>query len=287
MEYETAFAFGPVVGVDDVNALTFANYLMNEHGMDPISFGVTLAAAMELYEMGVLTLEQTDGIPLTFGNAEALTVMAEKTGKFEGFGQELALGSKRLCEKYGHPELAMVVKGQEFAGYDSRAMQGMGLGYATGNRGACHLRHDTFTQDFEDIGTTGKAEACKTSQDDVSAIDSVGICLFTASAWDLGDLADQLDAACEGEWTAERLRESGERTWNLERLFNMKAGLTMADDTLPPRMLNDPVKTGTAKGNVNELDVMLPEYYSLREWSESGVPTDAVLKRLDLGAFSL
>ena len=287
LEYETAFAFGPVVGVDDVNALTFANYLMNEHGMDPISFGVTLAAAMELYEMGVLTLEQTDGIPLTFGNAEALTVMAEKTGKFEGFGQELALGSKRLCEKYGHPELAMVVKGQEFAGYDSRAMQGMGLGYATGNRGACHLRHDTFTQDFEDIGTTGKAEACKTSQDDVSAIDSVGICLFTASAWDLGDLADQLDAACEGEWTAERLRESGERTWNLERLFNMKAGLTMADDTLPPRMLNDPVKTGTAKGNVNELDVMLPEYYSLREWSESGVPTDAVLKRLDLGAFSL
>ena len=287
LEYETAFAFGPVVGVDDVNALTFANYLMNEHGMDPISFGVTLAAAMELYEMGVLTLEQTDGIPLTFGNAEALTVMAEKTGKFEGFGQELALGSKRLCEKYGHPELAMVVKGQEFAGYDSRAMQGMGLGYATGNRGACHLRHDTFTQDFEDIGTTGKAEACKTSQDDVSAIDSVGICLFTASAWDLGDLADQLDAACEGEWTADRLRESGERTWNLERLFNMKAGLTMADDTLPPRMLNDPVKTGTAKGNVNELDVMLPEYYSLREWSESGVPTDAVLKRLDLGAFSL
>ena len=103
LEYETAYAFGPVVGVDDVDALTFANFMMNEHGMDPISFGVTLAAAMELYEMGVLTKEQTDGIELKFGNAEALTVMAEKTGKGEGFGKELALGSKRLTAKYGHP----------------------------------------------------------------------------------------------------------------------------------------------------------------------------------------
>ena len=132
LEYETAFAFGPVVGIDDIDALTFAGYLMNEHGMDPISFGVTLAAAMELFELGLITLEETDGIPLEFGNAQALTVMAEKTGLQEGFGKMLGLGSKRLCEHYGRPELAMVVKGQEFAGYDSRALQGMGLGYATG-----------------------------------------------------------------------------------------------------------------------------------------------------------
>ncbi|MGI9311574.1 MAG: aldehyde ferredoxin oxidoreductase family protein, partial [bacterium] len=116
LEYETAFAFGPVVGVDDLDALTFAGFMMNEHGMDPISFGGTLAAAMELFEIGALSESDTDGIPLRFGNAEALTVMAEKTGKGEGFGRELGLGSKRLCEKYGHPELSMTVKGQEFAG---------------------------------------------------------------------------------------------------------------------------------------------------------------------------
>lgn len=287
LEYETAYAFGPVVGVDDVDALTFANYMMNEHGMDPISFGVTLAAAMELYELGAITREQTDGIELRFGNAEALTVMAEKTGKYEGFGQDLALGSKRLCEKYGHPELAMVVKGQEFAGYDSRALQGMGLGYATSNRGACHLKHDTFTEDFEDVSGNGKAAACKTSQDDTAAVDSVGICLFTSSMWDVGDLADMLDAACDGEWNAERVRESGERTWNLERLFNMKAGLTAADDTLPPRMLQEPAPTGTAKGKVSELDRMLPEYYGLRQWSKSGIPEGELLDRLGLADFSV
>ena len=286
LEYETAYAFGPVVGVDDVDALTFANYMMNEHGMDPISFGGTLAAAMELYEMGVLTKEQTDGIALNFGSAEALCVMAEKTGKYEGFGQELALGSKRLCEKYGHPELAMVVKGQEFAGYDSRALQGMGLGYATGNRGACHLKHDTFTEDMEDVSGNGKAKPCKDSQDNIAALDSVGLCLFTSSAWDVGDLADMLDAACEGDWTEQVLVEAGERIWNLERLFNLRAGLTMADDTLPERLLKDPAPSGTAEGKVNELDIMLPEYYKLRDWTAEGVPTDALKTKLGLESFS-
>ena len=127
LEYETAYALGPVVGCDDLDALTFAGFMMNEHGMDPISFGVTLAAAMELYELGVISREQTDGIDLSFGSAEALVVMSEKAGKYEGFGQDLCLGSKLLCEKYGRPELAMVSKGQEFAGYDGRSMQGMGL----------------------------------------------------------------------------------------------------------------------------------------------------------------
>lgn len=282
LEYETAFAFGPVVGVDDLDALTFAGYMMNEHGMDPISFGVTLAAAMELYELGLIDQDQTDGIELRFGNAEALTVMAEKTGKYEGFGRELALGSKRLCEKYGRPELAMVVKGQEFAGYDSRALQGMGLGYATGNRGACHLRHDTFNEDMEDVSGKGKAKPCKHSQDDIAAIDSVGICLFTASAWNLEDLAEQMDAACEGSWTAQRLHDAGERIWNLERLFNLRAGLTAADDTLPPRLLNEPAPSGTARGKVCELDRMLPEYYAERGWTADGVPTEELLRRLDL-----
>jgi len=282
LEYETAYAFGPLVGVDDIDALTFAGYLMNEHGMDPISFGGTLASAMELYQMGVITKEDTDGIALDFGNAEALTVMAEKTGKYEGFGQILGLGSRRMCEKYGHPELSMAVKGQEFAGYDSRALQGMGLGYATSNRGACHLKHDVFAEDMEDQSGKGKAIPTKESQDRVAMMDSTGLCLFTTAAWGVEEFAKQIDAACEGEWTEERLVESGERTWNIERQFNLAAGLTRADDTLPKRLLEVPAPAGTAKGKVCQLDIMLPEYYEARGWTTEGVPTEETLKRLGM-----
>jgi len=282
LEYETAYAFGPVICVDDIDALTFASYLMNEHGMDPISFGATLAAAMELFEMGVITTDDTDGIALNFGNAEALTVMAEKTGKYEGFGQILGLGSKRMCEKYGHPELSMSVKGQEFAGYDARALQGMGLGYATSNRGACHLKHDTFGPDMEDQTGAGKAQPCKDSQDEVAFLDSTGLCLFAAGAWGIEGYQKQIDAACEGDWTVERVRETGERIWNLERQFNLAAGLTAADDTLPKRLLEVPAPSGTAKGKVNELGKMLPEYYEARGWTPEGVPTDETLARLGL-----
>lgn len=282
LEYETAFAFGPVVGIDDIDALTFAGFLMNEHGMDPISFGVTLAAAMELYELGLIKADETDGIPLTFGNAEALTVMAEKTGLQQGFGKMLGLGARRLCEHYGRPELAMVVKGQEFAGYDSRALQGMGLGYATSNRGACHLRHDVYAEDMADQSGQGKAAPCKRSQDQIAMIDSTGTCLFTLGAWDTEQYSRQIAAACGPEWTAERLIATGERIWNLERLFNLAAGFTAADDTLPPRMLETPCPAGVAVGRVAELDVMLPEYYALRGWSEDGVPTAETLARLDL-----
>ncbi len=282
LEYETAYAFGPVCGVDDIDALTFAGYLMNEHGMDPISFGVTLAAAMELFEMGVITTADTDGVPLNFGNAEALTIMAEKTGKQEGFGKLLGLGSKRLCEKFGHPELSMSVKGQEFAGYDSRALPGMGLGYATSNRGACHLKHDVFTEDMADQSAQGKAAPCKTSQDAIATIDSTGLCLFTSGSWDMADYADQIDAACEGDWTVERLEKTGERIWNIERQFNLAAGLGRADDTLPPRLLNDPAPSGTAKGRVCELTTMLDEYYELRGWDTDGKPKTETLARLNL-----
>ncbi len=282
LEYETAYAFGPVVGVDDIDALTFAGYLMNEHGMDPITFGATLSAAMELFEMGVITIEDTDGIELKFGNAEALTIMAEKTGKYEGFGQVLALGSKRLCEKYGHPELSMSVKGQEFAGYDSRALQGMGLGFATSNRGACHLKHDSFSEDMKDQSGEGKAKPIKDSQDKIAVIDSTGLCLFTTAAWDTGEYMRLLNAATGKNWSQDELLLMGERIWNLERLFNLKAGFTKADDTLPPRMLKDPAPSGVAVGRVAEMDKMLPEYYALRGWTEDGEPSRETLDKLDL-----
>ena len=196
----------------------------------------------------------------------------------------LGLGSKRLCEKYGRPELSMSVKGQEFAGYDSRALQGMGLGYATSNRGACHLKHDVFAQDMEDQSGRGKAKPCKDSQDKIAMIDSTGVCLFTTAAWDTGEFQQQVESACEGTWTEERLLQTGERIWNLERRFNLAAGLSAADDTLPPRLLKDPCPSGVAKGRVAELDVMLPEYYQLRGWSSDGVPTDDTLSRLGLHA---
>ncbi len=282
LEYETAYALGPVVGVDDIDACTYVGFLTNEHSIDPISFGVTVAAAMEMFELGAITHEDTGGIELRFGSAEALVKMAELTGAQQGFGVDLGLGSKLLCEKYGHPELFMGVKGQEFAGYDSRALQGMGLGYATSNRGACHLKHDVFSEDMKDQSGRGKAKPCKESQDEIAAIDSTGLCIFTAGAWGMSDYAAQLDAACEGDWSAERMRETGERIWNLERQFNLRAGLTAADDSLPKRLLETPAPSGTAKGRVCELELMLKEYYALRGWSPQGVPTQQTLERLAL-----
>ena len=127
LEYEAAWALGSDTGVDDLDALTYANFICNEDGFDPISFGATVAAAMELYEIGAITKETTGGIEMKFGSAEALTRSAELVAKGEGFGRDLALGSKRLTEKYGHPDLSMTVKGQEFPAYDPRGIQGMGL----------------------------------------------------------------------------------------------------------------------------------------------------------------
>lgn len=282
LEYESAYAVGPMCGVQDVEAATYASALCNEHGMDPISFGATVAAAMELFMEGAITTEQTEGRDFSFGNAEALCWAAEVTGTAQGFGKDLGLGALRLCEKYGHPEFAMVVKGQEFPGYDPRAMQGMALGYATSNRGACHLKAAPFQDDFQRVTPDGKAKIVKDSQDYIAAIDSSGLCTFTKAAWSAPDYADQIDAACDGDWTVERLLELGERIYNLERLFNNAAGFTAKDDTLPKRVLTEPAKGGAGKGHVAELAKMLPEYYELRGWTPDGEPTTQTLSRLGL-----
>ena len=282
LEYESGFALAPLLAVDDLSAATYANALCNEHGMDPISLGGSIAAAMELFEAGVITTADTDGIDLKFGNAEALCRIAEMTGVGEGFGVDIGLGAKRLCEKYGRPEFAMVVKGQEFPGYDGRAMQGMALAYATSNRGACHMRASPFADDFAHVRPEGKAMIVKETQDANAGKDSTGLCAFAGNAWGPGDYAVQIDAAIGGGWTAERLIETGERIWNLERQFNLGAGLSKADDTLPDRILKDAAKSGVAKGRVAELDKMLPEYYELRGWTAEGVPSNETIKRLAL-----
>ncbi|MEX0695050.1 MAG: aldehyde ferredoxin oxidoreductase family protein [Rhodospirillales bacterium] len=289
LEYEAAWALGAATGVDDLDALTFANFICNEQGFDPISFGATVGAAMEMYEDGVITDKETGGIELKFGSARALTDLAELTGRGEGFGAEIGLGSKLLCEKYGRPELSMSVKGQEFPAYDSRGIQGMGLTYATSNRGACHLRSYTVASEVlgipektDPLTSDGKAGLVKAFQDATAVFDSAGICVFTSFAWSLEDVAPQIDAACEGDWSVDTLLEVGERIWNLERNFNNAAGFTAADDKLPERLLKDAAKTGPAKGLTNQLARMLPEYYQLRGWTKDGVPTNETINRLGL-----
>jgi len=288
LEYEAAWSLGAADGVDDLDALTVANMICNEDGMDPITFGATVGAVMEMYNMGVLSKEQI-GIESPFGSAQALIEIAHMTAEGRGFGKEVALGSARLTAKYGHPELSMTVKGQEFPAYDPRGIQGMGLTYATSNRGACHLRSYTVASEVlgipvktDPLVTEGKAGLVMAFQDATAAFDSSGTCVFTTFAWSLVDLAPQVDAACDGGWTVERLAQLGERIWNMERLFNNAAGFTAKDDDLPARLKTEPAKTGPAKGLVSGIDKMVPEYYELRGWDKAGVPKKETLTRLDL-----
>jgi aldehyde:ferredoxin oxidoreductase len=288
LEYEAAWSLGSANGIGDLEAIQYANVLCNEDGFDPISFGATVAAAMELYDLGILTKADI-GIDAPFGSAQALITLAEMTAKGEGFGKIIGLGSARMCEKYGRPELSMGVKKQEFPAYDSRGIQGMGLTYATSNRGACHLRSYTVASEVlgipvktDPLVTEGKADLVKAFQDATSVFDSAGVCVFTTFAWTLADLQPQLDAACEGNWTMEKLALLGERVWNMERVFNNAAGFTAKDDDLPPRLKTEAAKTGPAKGLVSGIDKMRPEYYKVRGWTPEGVPTKETLDRLGL-----
>ena len=288
LEYEAAWALGAANGVNDLEALQYVNLLCNEEGIDPISFGATIGLVMELYEMGVLTKEQI-GIEAHFGSAQALTFLAEETVNGRGFGPEIGLGSKRLAAKYGHPDLSMSSKGQEFPAYDGRAIQGIGLAYATSNRGGCHLRGYTVASEVMGIPvktdpthTEGKPELVKAFQDATAAFDSAGLCVFTTFAWSLPDLAPQLQAACDEGYTVEEVEKIGERIWNMEREFNNAAGFTKADDSLPKRLLTEAAKSGGSKGQVNHLAEMLPKYYAARGWDSEGRPTAETKARLGL-----
>jgi len=195
----------------------------------------------------------------------------------------------RLTKKYGHPDLSMTVKGQEFPAYDSRGIQGMGLAYATSNRGACHLRGYTVASEVlgipvktDPLVAEGKASLVKAFQDATAAFDAAGICIFTSFAWGLSDVQPQVAAACGEEFTLDRLNEIGERIWNMERDFNNKAGFSAKDDTLPKRLLTEPAKSGPAKGLVNKLPEMLPQYYEIRGWDAEGRLKPETRERLGL-----
>ena len=285
-EYEAGWSYGADCGVNDLAAICKANFLCNQYGMDPITLGSTIACAMELYEKGLLSEEEI-GRPLPFGDAQAMVDLTELTGKMEGFGVELAQGSYRLAEKHGAPELSMSVKKQEMPAYDGRAVQGMALEYATSNRGGCHVRGYLTSPEVlgiplktDPLVTEGKAPLLKTFQDLTAAVDSSGICLFTTFGIGLPEIAAQYREAVGSDETDEEFLLKGERIWNIEKQFNIAAGVEK--DTLPPRLLREALPDGPAKGKVAELDVMLKEYYEVRGWSTEGVPTDEKVQELGL-----
>ncbi|MDR1560400.1 MAG: aldehyde ferredoxin oxidoreductase family protein [Clostridiales bacterium] len=284
-EYEAGWSYGADCGVSDLAAICKANFLCNEYGMDPITLGATIACAMELSEMGVIPEEEI-GFPLRFGDAHAIVSLTEATGKNEGFGQILALGSYRLAEKYGHPELSMSVKKQEMPAYDGRALQGMALEYATSNRGGCHVRGYLTSPEIlgvplkvDPLVTEGKAGLLKLFQDLTALIDSSGLCLFTTFGLGLPEIAAQYREAVGTDETDEEILLKGERVWNLEKHFNIAAGVEK--DTLPPRLLREKLPGGPAAGKVAELYAMLGEYYQLRGWDPEGIPTHE--KKSELG----
>jgi aldehyde:ferredoxin oxidoreductase len=290
-EYETSWGFGGDCCIDDLDAVTKANYLCNEYGMDAISMAVTVACAMELYEMGLITKEDTGGIALEWGNAEAMVEVTRLTGIGEGFGKKLALGSYRLAESCGHPELSMTVKKQEIPAYDARAVQGIGLNFATANCGAAHVRGYTIAPEVlgnpvkvDKDTIEGKPALVILFQNLTAALDATGACLFTTFGIGADELAEMLGAVTGVGYTSEDFMKCGDRIWNLERQWNLNAGLTANDDTLPPRLLKEPIKTGASKGKLSRLPEMLPEYYELRGWDKNGVPTASKLGELGLTA---
>ncbi|MDF2530797.1 MAG: Aldehyde ferredoxin oxidoreductase [Clostridia bacterium] len=288
-EYETLWAFGSDCGISDIVSIFKANYWCNEYGLDTISVGSTIAAAMELYEKGYIKDDELDGTSLAFGNPDATIEWTQKIGKKEGLGAKMSEGSYRLCEMYGVPELSMSVKKLELPAYDPRGIQGHGLQYATSNRGGCHVRGYMISPEIlgvpeklDRFTLEGKAEWVKIFQDLTAVIDSLGLCLFTSFAMNAADYAKAYNAVCGTEHTVESLLEAGERVYTLERLFNLQAGIDPAQDTLPKRLLEDPIPEGPSKGNVHRLSELLPEYYTLRGWGENGIPEADRLSKLGL-----
>ena len=287
-EYETIWALGADVGVSNLAAVTKANYICNALGIDTISAGATIACAMELFEKGAVT-EKEIGHPLRFGDAEAMVDMIGKIGRREGFGDVLAEGAARVAERFGRPELFMGAKKQEFPAYDPRGVFGMGLQYATSNRGGCHVRGFLIAPEILGIPEKvdphtleGKAALDIAFQDLTAALDSAGLCLFITFSIGGAELTNMLKTATGFDYDADEVMEAGDRIWNLEKLFNLQAGLGKKDDTLPPRLLAEPMPGGPAQGKTVPLDEMLTEYYHLRGWDDQGQPTKEKLAALGL-----
>ncbi|UCD26475.1 MAG: aldehyde ferredoxin oxidoreductase family protein [Candidatus Bathyarchaeota archaeon] len=282
-EYETVWALGASCGVKDLEAITEANYLCNELGLDTISTGSTIACAMELCEKGYLPRK------MRFGDGKKVIRLVKKIAEKEGIGEDLSRGSYRLAKEHGCEELSMSVKKLEMPAYDPRGLQGMGLAYATSSRGACHLR--AYTTSFEVLGapclvdrfkTEGKPELTILFQNISAAIDSMILCKFSQLALNPNIYADLLEAVTGEMFTGHRIITTGERIYNLERVWNVREGFGRKDDTLPKRLLETPLIEGHSKNKVVNLEPMIDEFYKLRGWSVEGIPTLGTLADLKL-----
>lgn len=295
-EYETLWAFGSDCGVYDMEAIIEANEICNEYGLDTISVGATIAAAMELKQRGFVKDSDIaqDGLSLDFGDAKALVGWTKKAALREGFGAYIADGSYRMCEHFGATHLSITVKKQELPAYDPRGVQGQGITYAVSNRGACHVKGYMISPEIlgapeklDRFEVKGKPAYAKVMHDLTAVIDSLGLCIFTSFALGAKDYADMVNV-CYGEdfHTAESIMESGDRIWNLEKLFNIRAGMTAKDDFLPKRLTEDEIKFGPSKGWVSKTKTLVPEYYEVRGWDKEGIPTNETLKKLGLEEYA-
>ena len=295
-EYESIWALGADLGINDLASIIEANHQCDEFGLDTISTGGTLAAAMELYEKGYLKDEDLgeEAPPFRWGNTEVLHYYIEKIAYRKDIGDKLAEGSYRFAEMYGHPEFSMSVKKLELPAYDPRGAEGHGLGYATNNRGGCHIKNYMispeilgypYKMDPHDI-SDDKIKMLLLFQDLTAIIDAAGLCVFTTFGLGPDDYRDMLNAALGWDFSTEDYLKIGERIWNAERIFNLKAGLDpLKDDTLPKRFLEEPMPEGPNKGHVVRLKEMLPRFYKMRGWTEDGRVTREKAEELGIAEF--
>ena len=294
MEYESAFALGPLVGVSDSNAVIRASHFCDQVGIDTISAGATIAWAMECFDRGIVTLEDTDGIELRFGDAEALMACLRLIPGRRGLGDLLAEGSRRASETVGHGshDWAMHVKGLEMPGYEPRSLKTMALGLAVSTRGACHNRSSAYEADFSSRVDRLKADEQRglitmEGEDFSTVLDSLIWCKFLRKAFDdlYAESASIYEHVTGWSMTPDELKRAGERINNLKKLFNIREGWKPEDDSLPPRVLEEKLPTGVVEGiglPRGELDLMIRGYYRARGWTEDGFIPEARLQELDL-----
>jgi len=293
-EYESIYAFGPMLGNLDPASLIKAEELCDQLGLDTISMGVTIAFVLECLEQGLLS-EKEVGVPVGWGDHRAVHRLVEMTALREGFGDVLAEGSARLAARLG-PEAGRflhAVKSLEMPAHSARALKGMSIGYATGTRGGSH--HDTrptaqYAPDFDRRNPEGKAAWAIRSQNFTAVDDSLVLCRFTSERGGYGMYLNEsyvrmINAATGWDLDVAELERIGERICTLERAFNVREGISRKDDTLPWRVQHEPIPDGPSKGTFcppEELDRMLDEYYELRGWSKNGIPTPERLRTLGL-----
>jgi aldehyde:ferredoxin oxidoreductase len=295
MEYETLWALGPYCGIDRLDAIIKGMELSNYYGIDAISAGVTVGFAMDCYERGILTQNELDGIDAKFGNADAMVQLVEKIGKREGVGELLADGAKFASDKIGKgsEKLAATIKGVETTGYDLRCLKTAALGFAVSFRGADHNRHGAYAFDVKGkvnrlIAEKGRGKMVRDMEDTYNLIDSFIVCKFSRGTYykELPDMAKLYSLVTGFDVTQEQLKLAGERIQNAARLFNIREGLSRKDDTLPWKVMHEPIPDeGPAKGafvSQAELDLLLDDYYESRGWTKEGIPTIAKLKELGM-----